>query len=125
MDDRDQFEAAAARGRDAQMAGLGTSTSSGTAYFVLRQVDDQECKAFFDGVITGADLPLYSPMLTLNHRLARASKRRRGSSVDALSTTEQLYFWMRAWNAYRADQTMDRLVLPSRGVTNANFCRPV
>ncbi len=125
---RSELDAATARGMDLKNKKIGNTTAAGTAFFVLREIDDPGTWAFFDHLITGADLPARSPILVLRERLLRAGqavgRNRRARVTDVLTATEQIYFYIRAWNAYRTDEQIDRLILPSRGITNANFPKP-
>lgn len=128
---RGEFDAATARGRDMRDHKIGNSTAAGTAFFLLREVNDSGAWAFFDHLITGADLPAKSPILALRDRLWRAGQVRgragtglREQRSDALTATEQLFLYIRAWNAFRADESLDRLILPSKGITNRNFPKP-
>ena len=118
------FEEAARRGSDVRSQGLGTSTSAGTAYFLFNRVDDQECKAFFENLIVpvSAGLTERSPVWQLRERLRRTSNK--ANRYESLTTTQQLFLYVRAWNAYRRDEPVERLQLPKGGITNANFPQP-
>jgi hypothetical protein len=121
---RNEFIAATDRGMDVRDQGVDRASAAGTAYFVLRRLDDNEAKTFFEGMVTGAIGTPTSPILVLRNRLIRA---RGDDRADALDLTERLYFYMVAWNAFRADEPIDRnrLMLPRGGINNANFVRPI
>jgi hypothetical protein len=111
----EEFDTAAARGKDAANQKLGNATSAGTAFFLFARLEKDKAHAFFDMVLSGANLKLGHPALTLSRRLAQRQ----------WGTSEQLAGWIRAWNAYRADRTLDNIQLTRKGdLTNANFPLP-
>jgi hypothetical protein len=55
------FDSAALRGKDVLMQGLGTSSASGTAYYLFARIDAELTKVMFDSVISGANLPSGHP----------------------------------------------------------------
>lgn len=119
------FEEAARRGEDVRSQGLGRSSSAGTAYFLFNRVDDRECKGFFENLIaplSAGNMNERSPVWQLRERLRRSSNK--ANRLEPLSTTEQLFLYVKAWNAYRHDELVDRLQLPKGGITNANFPMP-
>lgn len=120
------FDASAARAVDLRLAKIGNGTAGGTAHYVLTRLDYDQAQTFFDGVVGGANLGDRDPILVLRNRLIRASANTRVDRADFLSPTEQLYFYIRAWNGWRRDEAMDKLQLPNaRDVTNQNFPQPV
>lgn len=112
----DEFDTAAARGKDAANQKLGNATAAGTAFFLFARIKGGYGTAhdFFDMVLTGANLELGHPALTLSRKLARKE----------WDTSEQLAGWVRAWNAYREDRTLDVIILAKGALTNANFPLP-
>lgn len=123
LEDRSQFDAATHVANDMRDALNVFHQAAGTAYYILRQIDDQMAKAFFEGLVTGADLPMASPVRILRRRLERAG--RRADKADMLTATEQLWLYMRAWNVLRTDEVLTRFQFPYKGITNLNFVRPV
>lgn len=111
----DEFDTAAQRGKDAANQKLGNATAAGTGFFLFARIEKNRAHDFFDMVLTGANLPSGHPALTLSRRLAQRQ----------WTTSEQLAGWIRAWNAYREDRTMDKIMLTNSGpLTNANFPLP-
>lgn len=118
------FEEAARRGEDVRSQGLGTSTAAGTAYFLFNGVSDLECKGFFENLITplAAGMNERSAVWQLRERLRRTSSK--ANRYESLSTSEQLFLYVKAWNHYRHDEPVERLQLPRNGISNANFPKP-
>lgn len=133
--DPEQFDQSTRIAQDSRRQGVGLVSAIGAAYYLLRRIDDQACKAFFEGLVSGAELPKTSPILLLRSRLIRATKQKRLQRLeyvddtrrraDILDSTEQLYLTMKTWNAYRKDESLERLTLPPLGVTNSNFVLPI
>jgi hypothetical protein len=112
------FDAAATRAADCRQRGVGTASPLGTGFYLAHRIDPESAHQFFDHLITGADLPEGHPVLTLRNRLVR-------SKLDRLKVEEQLAMFVRAWNAYRAGNTLDRIFASNRGpLSNGNFPQP-
>lgn len=127
-DERSLFDASAARASDLRTAKVGNGTAGGSAYYILSHVDTDATATFFDHLVSGADLPERSAILTLRNRLIRANVKHslRGDRADYLTPTEQLFFYLRTWNNWRRDIPVERLQLPdNRVITNENMPRPV
>lgn len=113
------FIAALSRGADAQRQGLGFAVTTGAAFFVMRGIDNDAAHEFFDGYISGANLPPDHPVLTLRNRVLRAR------SEERLKAYEVLALFIRAWNAAREDRTLLRLQVSTSGkLNNQNFPLP-
>lgn len=118
LKETDAFDAAARRGADCRRMGLGFPTPAGLAHYLFGRRNLEECKAFYDQLISGADLPAGSPVLTLSKRMVR-------SRVDRMKSAEQLALYIRAWNAFRDNKSMDRMMITRAGdLTNMNFPQP-
>lgn len=114
------FVTAGARGRDVGHEGLGVASAAGTAYYLFADIDPIEVKGFFDNLISGANMADGSAVLTLRRRLTRASK-----ASHRLHRAEQLALFIRAWNAYRRDEPLHKLMITAGdALTNDNFPRP-
>lgn len=111
------FDGVTARASDCQKRGLGTGRPAGMAYYLFQKINEQEAHAFFDQYISGADLPGKSPVLALRNKIAR-------SRVDRLTRPEQLALFIRAWNNYRTDTPMDRMMIVRGAIGNSNFPMP-
>lgn len=115
------FDASAARAVDLRRFGIGNATAGGTAHYVFSKVDYEAAQTFFDGLVSGADLPLRSAIHVLRERLRRAEVKT-DRMVHWMNPTEQLYLYVRAWNAWRKDRPIEKLQLPDgRDVTNDKF----
>lgn len=113
--DAQRFDAAIARGMDMRHAKLGNSTAAGIAFFLFLQIDAGRCHQFFDEVITGANLGQQHPAKVLRDKLLRTTD----------TPNEQLALYIKAWNAYRKDETLSRLTKPNEaGMTAGRFPRP-
>lgn len=111
------FNAATSRATDCQIRELGTGAPVGTAFALFAAIDVEEAHAFFDQFITGADLPNTSPVLVLRNRMIRYR-------AERMTRPEQLAFFIKAWNFYRAGETIQKLQLPNGDLTNFNFPQP-
>lgn len=112
------LDGASGRSVDCQRLGLGTGSACGMAHYLFSHIDQEMTHAFFDQYVSGADLPGRSPVLALRNKIARVK-------VDRLSRQEQLALFIRAWNNYRTDTPMDRMMITKSGVlTNQNFPQP-
>lgn len=118
------FNAATSRGLDVRGRRIGNPTAAGTAFYVLNRIDPNDANAFFDQLISGANVPGESPILALRDRLIAAHQT--NNRARTLTTVQQLYLILRAWNAFRKDETMTRsaLILPPK-LVNARFIKPI
>ncbi len=113
----DAFTAATARGGDCQRYNLSTGTVAAVAFYLFSRVDSERCHQFFDQFVTGADLAEKSPVLVLRNKLSRMR-------LDRLTRPEQLALFVRAWNAFREDRPLDRMLIVKGDLTNSNFPVP-
>jgi hypothetical protein len=114
------FVTAGSRGRDVALEGLGVASAAGTAYYLFAEIHADEVKGFFDNLISGANMAEGSAVLTLRRRLTRASK-----AAHRLHRAEQLALFIRAWNAYRRDEPIHKLIItPDAKLTHDNFPKP-
>lgn len=116
------FRMAGKRGRDVYEAARLLSTgTAGTAFYLLARVNYDDTNRFFDRFITGANLGTDHPILTLRQRLLRA----RTDPAGRLTEPERLALIIRAWNGYRTETPMSKLMLTHSGpLTNQNFPEP-
>lgn len=66
---------------------------------------------FFTALETGANLPTHHPILTL-----RATATRRAANKVRTSAARELFNVVRAWNAWRTGETLEKLQAPKGGV---------
>ena len=71
------------------------------AYWLFAGKSPAKAVEFFDGLRTGAGLPAGSPILVLRNRLSLD-----GSTRLATESPEVLAWFIKAWNAWRADRPM-------------------
>lgn len=117
------WDAAAARGRDFQRAGVGQGRPMGFGFALLSEIDKELASGFADSVLTGANLTEHAPALTVRNKLTRFR-------ADKMTPAEQLATLIKGWNYMRDGKPMQRIQL-TRGVergnpqlTNANFPMP-
>jgi hypothetical protein len=96
------FDAASRRGADAAKAGIGQASIAGAAFYLFARIDKDAANAFFDMVLTGANLPPGHPALFLARKLTK--------DKDYLNPDEQMILWIKAWNMYRKDEIVDRTI---------------
>lgn len=108
----EDYDTASARGRDVASAKLGAPSQAGTAFFLLSRIDKVAAHDFFDWTIKGAGVPEKHPAWLLRERLRSKEPPYR-----------QCALWIRAWNAYRDDEPLDRLQVPAE-IANKNHPIP-
>jgi hypothetical protein len=112
------YTAAAKRGKDCQNRGLGAGAAAGTAHYLFSRIDGEQAHQFFDHYVSGANLPDRHPCLTLRAKMARRR-------VDRVTRPEELALFVRAWNAFRLGEGLDRMMIVRQGkLTNLNFPQP-
>lgn len=95
--------------------------AGGAAYYKANQFDAFKANEFYTRLVTGTNLPAGSPIKALEKTIVRnkigpvASRRR-------LNTLEELFYVVRAWNAYIKDERIAKMQLPQGSIlTPANF----
>lgn len=84
-------------------------TVSAYSYYLFSGIHADDAWDFFNRLGSGAGLELGSPLLALNKKInSIASKQQR------LGRREVLWMVCRAWNAYRTDAALHRILIPSR-----------
>lgn len=79
----------------------------GAAYIEGGYIDVKARDTFFESLLTGAELAVDNPILVLRNKLTQAP-----SQSARLRRNGQLYQIVRAWNAWRNDQTIQLLRVP-------------
>lgn len=74
----------------------------------------EEVREFFSSLETGANLGTHHPILTL-----RTTAVRRAANKARGTTPRELFNVVRAWNAWRKEETLEKLQLPKGGVITA------
>ena len=117
---RGPLDEAALRGIDCNKAKLGTPSALAMGYVVCGRVDVDMTKAFYDSLITGANLPPFHPILTLRDRL-------KASRLDRLTRQEELALTIQGFNAYRKDQMPGTLKIGTKSgpLSNETFPLPI
>lgn len=112
------YDGATQRANDCQRLGLGTGGSAGTAHYLFSRIDPEWTHQFFDQYISGANLVANCGPLALRNKMARRK-------IDRITRAEELALFVRAWNAWRDDRTLERMtVVPSGVLNNTNFPQP-
>lgn len=111
------FNASNARGKDVQRSGVGNGSVAGFAHYLFCRVDEEQAKGFFDQYILPDGIPATSPIMVLRNRMIRMK-------VDRMTRPEMLVFFVKAWNFYRDDEPIDRLLSVKGELTNDNFPQP-
>lgn len=96
------------------------ASALGLAFYVCARIDVMDAKTFFiDQLTEGIGLRQGDPALTLSKKLKREAQRQgRAAETDLLAYT------LRAWNAYRAKESLGRLTAPPGGWTAASMPVP-
>jgi hypothetical protein len=120
--DVELFELSRARGIDCARELVANGSAYGVAHFLFSKIDAEQTRAFFDSIVSGADLGVGHPALTLRKRMGRVK-------VDRIKRHEQLALIIRAWNAFRRDERVSQILITTghdRGapLTNDNFPMP-
>lgn len=115
----DRYDAAARRGADCRRYGLGTASVAGTAHYLFSRIDVERTQQFYDQLITGANLPPTHPVLALRNKMGSARQ-------EKTTRPQQLALYVRSWNAFREDRTLERMTVVRKGdLNNVNFPMPV
>lgn len=117
------FTAATLHGLDVYKQRVCGAGPAGVAFYLFARIDTERALQFFDQLKTGANLAETDPVLTVRNRLSRSKSTVRRE--DKLQPEDQLALLIRAWNAFRQERTLDRLVIAKGGLNNKNFPGPV
>jgi hypothetical protein len=88
--------------------------AAGATFFRAHDLDVFAANAFFEKLVTGEGLESGDPILTLRNTIVRNKAVK--STGRRITTPEELYYIVRAWNAYRRGEVMMKLQLP-QGIT--------
>lgn len=80
----------------------------GFLYYLLSKKYPSESKEFFEGLSTGANLDINSPILVLRNRLDR----KQIDSLEVLRTVTKFILISKAWNAFIEGKSISKLVVP-------------
>ncbi|MBS2531985.1 hypothetical protein KGQ20_04300 [Catenulispora sp. NF23] len=94
----------------------------GFAYWLLARIDAAPANWFMQRIADGAGLQLGHPALVFRDRLRREREALRGRG--SLSADLILALLIKAWNCYRAGDTITKLQLPTGGLTAETFPIP-
>jgi hypothetical protein len=94
----------------------------GFAYWLLAGIDAEAATWFMQRIADGAGLQLGHPALVFRDRLRREREALRGRG--SLSPDLVLALLIKAWNSYRAGDTITKLQLPPGGLTAEAFPTP-
>lgn len=109
-----------AQARAAKVA-IGLSIGTGGAVFYkANAIDVFQANEFFNGLVTGAGVDAGSPILTVRNAIIRIKQADR-TSRRRITTPEELYYIVRAWNGFRSGEYLTKVQLPASGLNAANF----
>lgn len=95
--------------------------AAGAVFFRAHRIDVFAANEFFEKLASGEGLETGSPILAARNVIIRtkATTTNRGRRV---TTPEEMYYLVRAWNAYRRGEYLSKLQLPVNGqLSSANF----
>lgn len=95
------------------------SSTWGMAWLLFHGSDHLTAEVFLDAVITGADIGLTHPAMAFRNRMTKAR-----DNGERLSQYEQLGYLIMAWNAFKDDRTLGKLLPPRGGFTPKTFPEP-
>jgi hypothetical protein len=102
----DAVEAAVTTAQRVRGAIGATTSIIGGAFIEAIHAAPQTAPAFFEHLITGADLDPGSPILALRDSISRGKRER------TLYRTTELYYVAKAWNYWRVGRSISKLQLP-------------
>jgi len=94
----------------------------GFAYWLLARIDAAGADWFMQRIADGVGLQLGHPALVFRDRLRREREALRGRG--SLSADLILGLLIKAWNSYRAGDSITKLQLPTGGLTSETFPTP-
>lgn len=98
-----------------RFAGFAGSIVGG-AYLICSRIDERAANIFFDQVITGENIKAKMPAYTLRNKIN--GNERLGDRK--ISRDDMFRFFLRAWNAFRDGEELERLTTPPGGWTSKN-----
>lgn len=105
-DHTDEATEAASKAHAVQHAGLRGGAIWGAAWLILTEVDEDATNRFFDHIITGADLPVGSPILHLRARFFEGIP---VGSTGVWAIRHNLAWVFKAWNSWRDGRKLQLL----------------
>lgn len=114
------FDTAAMFGRATQGQLKVNASAAGLGYWLFAKLDEQLAEKFYDTLIGGIDMNGTSPIYPLRQGMIAKAR--------TYTRTEQLYFFIRAWNGVRRGEQgsgSGRLQLPKTKLANETFPKPV
>ena len=91
----------------------------GMAWLLFHGSDHLAAEVFLDKILTGADLTEGHPALAFRNRIWRARE-----NGERLNQYEQLGYLIMAWNAFKEERTLAKLLPPRGGFTPATYPAP-
>lgn len=91
----------------------------GMAWLLFHGADHLAAEVFLEGVVTGADLSAGHPALAFRSRIMNSR-----ANAERLTKYEQLGYMIMAWNAFREERTLGKLLPPRGGFTPKTFPEP-
>jgi hypothetical protein len=91
----------------------------GRAWLLFHGFDHLAAEVFLDKILTGADLTEGHPALAFRNRIWRARE-----NGERLNQYEQLGYLIMAWNAFKEERTLGKLLPPRGGFTPKTYPAP-
>jgi hypothetical protein len=91
----------------------------GVGWLLFHGSDHLAAEVFLDKILTGADLAAGHPALAFRNRIWRARE-----AGERLNQWEQLGYLIMAWNAFKEERTLAKLLPPRGGFTPKTFPEP-
>jgi hypothetical protein len=96
---------------------IGRAAILGGLIYIFSRIDAPAARAFYEGLLTGANLPPGNPVLLLRDRILASKNTRQ----DALTSRELTALTIKAWNHFRAGNTIKLLKWATRGKNKESF----
>lgn len=96
-----------------------TGSVWGMAWMLFHGANHLAAEVFLDKCLTGADCPAGHPALAFRSRMLTAK-----AEGQRLNQNEQLGYMIMAWNAFRDERTLVKLLPPRGGFTPKTFPEP-
>ena len=115
------FHEGARIGRSIAQVIHGSTAAYGVAYHRLSAIDPEAAQEFFDALLTGAGLPLTSPILVARNHIARTRASRSLSDPQRVMFIDYLF---RCWNLWRTGKRVKSFASPAGRVEPVALAGP-
>jgi hypothetical protein len=109
-DHAEAFHEGARMGRSIAQVIHGSTAAYGVAHYRLSQIDPDAAQEFFEALLTGAGLPLSSPILVARNHIARTRSSRSLSDAQRVVFIDYLF---KTWNLWRTGKRVKSFSMPA------------